>query len=185
MKYLCKLLCISFIILLGSCQYFRYPATKWPYAKDAIHFTFYTSSSLNIVKSDSHSSASHPLMVCIYQLNDSKEFDRLSSSSQEGLYQLLECNRFGDSVTHAESFYFQPEKRKTDIYMDRKEHTKKIAIVAGYNDPYTKMKEEHRKITELIDVIGYHFFPSKEIEPIPMRLHIKLGPEQIEKIEVK
>jgi len=97
-------------------------------------------------------------------------FEQLSSN-EDGIYQLLDCEPFNDSVTTTKRLIIQPNQDLTFV-MDRMEGTKNIGIAAGY------FKLEKSKITRIFD-IPVTIVGRSEARVEKLNLSINLGAQQI------
>lgn len=123
----------------------------------------------------------HSLHLCMYQLRNPNEFNRLSSN-EDGLYQLLDVNcGFTDgSVANATPITVQPGERETYIY-SRAEEARYVGFVAGY---YNLEKERIVRLERVPVVLVQKktgmFSKKVEVPVVPdMLIQLKLGPEQI------
>jgi type VI secretion system VasD/TssJ family lipoprotein len=176
------------VILLGSCasdkdssqevtQTAQEPQPEaWPYKKNGIRLIFMADPKLNF--SDG---IAHTLHICFYQLRDPNAFNQLSSD-QDGLLQLLECFLFDPSVTSFKELIVQPGQTLS-MALDRAEGSKYVGIATGYS----KIEKERiilfRQIPVDVKRKGLMWM-KKYAEPADLHLKVKLGPQQIEKVEV-
>lgn len=70
------------------------------------------------------------LMLCVYQLSSREGLD-MRLASREGFAELLACKRFDDSVATAQRLFSDPGQAQ-NLYLDRQEGVRWIALVAGY-----------------------------------------------------
>ena len=132
------------------------------------------------IKSDpqlnTNENSSHTLVLCVYQVKDKSMFEQLSTN-EDGIYQLLDCEPFHDSVTAAKRLIVQPNQDLTFV-MDRMEKTKNLGIAAGY------FKLEKNRITRIFDIPVTIVSRSKaQVEPL--NVFVSLGAQQIVGAEVQ
>jgi len=171
-----KLLLSVFITLfVFSCTAKVLPPPLWTYEKDAIKLQVIADPRLNL-----DDEKAHTLHVCVYQLKDPNGFNQLSGD-QSGLYKLLDCKLFDQSVAASKRLIVHPAEDIT-LALDRAENAKYLAVVAGY---YDIVKERITRLIEIPVVIEEKGFFSKEKKQKPGILDVKLflGPQQIDKIE--
>ncbi|WP_373500924.1 type VI secretion system lipoprotein TssJ [Desulfococcus sp.] len=172
---------------MASCKSAPEPQKlEWPYGatfnykENAIKLHIDADRELNRFRGDANS-----LHLCMYQLRNPNEFNRLSNN-EDGLYQLLDVNcgfSHGD-VADATPITVQPGERETYIY-NRAEEARYVAFVAGY---YSLEKERIVRLVRVPVVLmtkSTGMFSKKEEIPMvaDMLIHLKLGPEQILSIE--
>jgi type VI secretion system VasD/TssJ family lipoprotein len=153
------------LFLLASCATKPPPIPEYRFAKDAIKLRMKSDPQLN-----SNQNSPHTLLVCVYQVKDKSMFEQLSSN-EDGIYQLLDCEPFNDSVTAAKRLIIQPNQDLTFV-MDRMESTKNIGIAAGY------FKLEKSRITRIFD-IPVTIVDRSEARVEKLNLFINLGAQQI------
>lgn len=158
------IMCIT-LFLLSSCATPPPPIPEYRFAKDAIKMRIKSDSQLN-TKDESP----HTLLVCIYQVKDKSMFDQLSSN-EDGIYQLLDCEPFNDSVTAVKRLIIQPKQDLT-LVMDRMDNTKNLGIAAGY------FKLEKSRMTRLFD-FPVSIVSRSEARVETLNLFINLGAQQI------
>ncbi len=118
------------------------------------------------------------LDLCIYHLSNRNAFDSLAKS-EEGRQTLLEGGEFDPSVKGVERFCLQPgEKGNWEI--DRPEDGKYVAIVAGYPEVKTYVKEyglgNWTKKGKMDFAVGIGVKTSTEMYmPLPLSLRMDLG----------
>lgn len=188
MRKSCLLLCAGLWLLgMASCKSAPEPQKlEWPYGvtfsykENAIKLHIDADRELNRFRGDANS-----LHLCMYQLRNPNEFNRLSNN-EDGLYQLLDVNcGFSDgSVADATPITVQPGERETYIY-NRAEEARYVGFVAGY---YNLEKERivrlERVPVVLIQKKTGMFSKKVEVPVVPdMLINLKLGPEQILSIE--
>lgn len=126
------------------------------------------------IKSDSqlntNEKSPHTLLVCVYQVKDKSMFDQLSSN-EDGIYQLLDCEPFDDSVTAVKRLIIQPNQDLT-LVMDRMDKTKNLGIAAGY------FKLEKSRMIRLFD-IPVSIVSRSEAKVGTLNLFVNLGAQQI------
>lgn len=120
--------------LVVSCGRKTVPATPQVdpiYEENAIHLQLTADQELNLFQN-----RPHQLSMCLYQLRDPNSFNQLAGD-EEGLYKLLECQRFDPSVATSTRLSIQPGQEVTQS-LDRAEGALYVAVVAGY---YTLQKD--------------------------------------------
>lgn len=70
------------------------------------------------------------LAVCVYQLDDSRMFEQLSTQT-EGRVKLAGCDKYGDSVVAFQRLFLEPGQR-LEKFLDRREGAKFIGLAAAY-----------------------------------------------------
>jgi predicted component of type VI protein secretion system len=122
----------------------------------------------------------HTLHLCVYQVSDPNGFNQLSEE-KEGLYKLLECQRFDPSVTNARRLVVQPGQEET-FHLDRAEGTKYVGIVAGY---YALEKSNvvrfHRLVLEERREAG----GARVTKPAPLDVALYLAPQSLQSMGAK
>jgi type VI secretion system VasD/TssJ family lipoprotein len=156
--------CIA-LLFIASCATPPPPVPVYSFAKDAIKLRIKSDVQLN-----TNENRAHTLVLCVYQVKDKSMFDQLSSN-EDGIFQLLDCEPFHDSVTAAKRLIIQPNQDLTFV-MDRMEKTKHLGIAAGY------FKLEKNRITRLFD-IPFTIVSRSEARVDPLNLFINLGAQQI------
>ncbi len=118
-------LMLVFFSLCVSCAPTQIMPPAYKYSEGAIRVHLKADPQLNL-----YDGRPHTLVICAYQLDSPNGYNNLTSS-MEGLYKLLECKRFDDSVTNAERLIVHPGKDVTST-LNRAQGTKYVAVVAGY-----------------------------------------------------
>ncbi len=117
-----------FSVLLSGCGSKEPPIPPVPeyrYQRDGIRMEIKADRQLNLSDDNPHT-----LAVCMYQLKSTIMFNQMSSN-EDGIYQLLDCERFNESVTSAKRLILHPGQNLTYV-MDRMRGTRNVALVAGY-----------------------------------------------------
>jgi type VI secretion system VasD/TssJ family lipoprotein len=153
------------LVFMSSCATPPPPVPVYSFAKDAIKLRVKSDRQLNI-----NENSPHTLVLCVYQVRDKSMFDQLSSN-EDGIFQLLDCEPFHDSVTATKRLIIQPNQDLTFV-MDRMEKTKNLGIAAGY------FKLEKNRITRIFD-IPVSIVSKSEARVDPLNLSINLGAQQI------
>jgi type VI secretion system VasD/TssJ family lipoprotein len=164
-----SIVCLT-LFLLSSCASSPPPEPDYRFAKDAIKIRIKSDPQLNMKDKKPHT-----LLVCVYQIRDKSIFEQFSAS-EDGIYQLLDCEAFNDTVTATKRLIIQPNQDMT-LVMDRMDKTKTLGIAAGY------FKLDKMKMTKLFD-IPVSTVGSSEARVEPMNLYINLGAQQIVGAEV-
>ncbi len=112
----------------------------------------------------------HTLMMCVYQLDNITSFNRLSWN-EDGIYNLLNCDLFDNSVKKAKRLIIHPGQDMSFI-LDRAKGTKHIGLVTGY---YLLQKN---RIIRTYDVPVFRDGDRAEAGKLDIRL--TLGAQQIE-----
>jgi type VI secretion system VasD/TssJ family lipoprotein len=174
------------MLCLGGCPRPDTQQLEWPYGaifeykENAIKLEVDADRELNRYQGDANS-----LHLCMYQLRNPNELNRLSNN-EDGLYQLLSVNcGFSDgSVANATPMTVQPGEKETYIY-NRAEDARYVAFVAGY---YALERERIIRLVRVPVVLvkkSTGFFSSTQVPKVPnMQVKLKLGPEQIISIDV-
>jgi type VI secretion system VasD/TssJ family lipoprotein len=165
-----SIICFT-LFLLSSCASSPPPVPEYRFAKDAIKMRIKSDPQLN-----TNENSPHTLLVCVYQVKDKSMFDQLSSN-EDGIYQLLDCEAFNDSVTAVKRLIVQPNQDLT-LVMDRMDNTKNLGIAAGY------FKLEKSRMTRIFD-IPVSIVSRSEARVGTLNLFINLGAQQIVGAEVQ
>ena len=159
---------------LYSCALGPIAPAQWRYEKDALTLRVKADRQLNL-----YGGKPHTLQLCIYQLKDPNSFNQLIGD-EEGLYDLLACTLFDDSVSTTKRFIIQPGKDLV-FTLDRSEGAKYLGIVAGYNTL------DGKRMTRLYDIPitmkkkGW-FIQSRYYVPVMLNMDMTLDPQQIQPI---
>ncbi|MFZ7112307.1 MAG: type VI secretion system lipoprotein TssJ [Desulfatiglandales bacterium] len=164
------LFCSLFVMV--SCAGAPPAPPQYDFGKDGIRFRFRADSQLN-----TYQGSPHTLLICVYQLSDPNAFNQLAGE-KDGLYTLLECQRFDASVTNAKRLIVQPGQDTTSI-LDRAEGTKYVGLAAGYY----RIEKEH--VTRLFKVPVVEekrgaFSSSKVLKPGVLEAELLMGPQRIQ-----
>ena len=146
------------------------PVPPYPLLRDGIRLRLKADHQLN--QTDD---VPHALLLCLYQLRDRSLFDQLAAS-EDGIYQLLDCQPFSDSVTAVKRLFIQPGQDLTFI-MDRQAGTRSLGIVAGY-----AVLDKNRMI-RVADVPVIVSEDGKSATAGELNLILDLGSQQIAAIE--
>lgn len=163
---------VACLVLLASCSAKKPPPPKpqWLYESDAISLRFRADQVLNMFEGSPHT-----LMVCVYQLRDDNMLNQLATS-EDGIYQLLDCEQFDSSIGGAKRLIIHPDQDLTFV-MDRLAGTRKVAFVAGYSQ-LTK-----ERIIRIVDIPVYVSEDQKTATARKLKLVVNLGSEQIAAIQ--
>lgn len=142
------------------------PTPQWIYAKDGITLHFKADNLLNMNDDNPHT-----LLVCLYQLRDKSMFEQLAGN-EDGIYQLLDGESFGDSVSTVKRLFIQP-KEDLSIVMDRLAGTRYLGIVAGY------VVLQKERMIRIIDIPILYTKNNSSAVVGPLKLTVNLGSEQI------
>lgn len=156
-----------FALLLSSCASAppMPPVPDYLYEKDGVRMQIKSDRQLNLSDNNAHT-----LMVCMYQLNSTSMFNQLSSN-EDGIYQLLDCERFNESVTSVKRLIIQPGQDLTYV-MDRMAGTRHVALVAGY---FVLEKERMTRVFNIPVVIE----SKKKARADKLDFFVNLGSQQI------
>ncbi len=171
MKNISILVCFLLAgLFLSGCATQVMP-TQYTYGEDEIRVHLKADPQLNL-----YEGRPHTLLVCVYQLSDPNAFNQFSGS-MDGMYKLLECDRFDSSVTNAERLIIHPGKDGT-FTISRAEGSKYIAILAGY---YYMQKEHISRLfpVPIVTKTKGFFSKTKTSKPAAMLIDLELGPQQI------
>ena len=162
-------------IILGACAKPAPPPPQYVYKSDAIKINVKADRELN-----RYQQKAHTLLTCVYQLHDPNTFNQLRRND-DGINQLLSCQRFDGSVTSTERLIIRPGQEKS-FTLDRAEGTKYIGLVTGY---YEMRPEDMVRLLEvpiLLDVTGIF---SKTVKTVvgDMNIDLSLGSQQINSCE--
>lgn len=176
-KYVEKLNWLIIIFLVCSCASPPPTPPEWRYEKEAIHLRIMADSQLNFYQGKPHT-----LMLCVYQLREPNVYDQ-HAANKVGLYKLLECGLFDGSVTGAKRFIITPGEY-SNFGLDRLEGSKYVGIVTGY---YLIEKERILRLTDIpaIEKRKQWTIWKKISTPGALNIELNLGPQQIQKFEVK
>lgn len=179
MKKYFRVVCILILIFsVCSCASWRVASPpEWKYEKEAINLRLRADPLLNL-----YEGSPHPLSVCVYQFGDPNAFNQLAGYD-DGLYKLLECDRFDAGVTSSKRLIVHPGENLTYAF-DRADGAKYVAIVAGY---YMLQKEGMVRLFEIPVVVGRVGLLrlTKVSRPGALNVDLVLGTQQIRKIEEK
>jgi len=158
-------------LLICACASKPLPPPAWNFEKAAITINLKADNRLNLSED-----IPHTLLLCIYQLKDRNTFNRIADN-QEGVYSLLECKLFDNSVTSVKRLIVNPGQN-LDFTLDRAEGTRYVAIVAGY---YLLEKDRMIRFYEVpVEVQKTGLIMKKKFQvPALMDIHLNLGPKQI------
>ena len=175
MKSLNILILALFAMLLGACAKPVPPPPQYIYKSNAITINVKANRELN-----RYQHKPHTLLTCVYQLHDPNTFNQLSRENN-GLSQLLSCQRFDGSVTSTERLIIRPGQEKS-FTLDRAEGTKYIGIITGYYEMRSEDMVRLLEVPVLIDVTGFF---SKTVKTVigDMNIDLSLGSQQINSCE--
>lgn len=151
-------------------------SVQWTYGSNAISLQLKADSMLN-----SYEDKAHTLVLCVYQLSDPNAYTDMAKT-QEGIIKLLQCTRFGDTVTGVNRIILQPNETRT-VFLDRAVGTQYVAIAAGYYNVNPDKASTLFKIPIDVHKKGLIF---KDTYLIPGRLDLGLflGPGEIQQTSV-
>lgn len=176
MKYIVHLLLTLFTcFLVTACALGPIQPAKWQYEKAAIKLHIKADDQLNL-----YNGKPHTLHLCLYQLKEPNAFNQLRGD-EDGLYELLECNLFDESVSTTKRLIIYPGK-DLSFTLDRADGARYIGIVAGYN------LLDGKRITRLYDIptiIKKKGFikRTKFYEPIQLNIDMTLDQKQIKTVK--
>lgn len=180
LKLVLVLVVVVFIFSCGSKKGSTQKSTseiepdEWSYQRDAIRLVLTADPQLN-----AHDGLPHTLHLCLYQLKDPNAFNQFSGD-EDGLYLLLGCSVFDQSVTSFQRLTIQPGQQLTQSF-DRAEGSRYVGIAAGY---YRIEKERITRFLKIpVKIKRRGWLLRKYGLPGELDLEITLGPQQIEKIE--
>ena len=110
-------------------------------------------------------------MIGIYQLRSKSMFNQLASNS-DGIYQLLDCKAFDNSVTSVKRLFVHPDQDLT-IVMDRLAGTRYVGLVAGY---FVLQKDRMVRVIDIPVAISEN---RKSARADKLKVIVNLGSEQI------
>ena len=172
MKKYIKIL-ILWLLAFGVCSCASMPLAppEWVYEKEAIRLHLKADFQLNL-----HAGTPHTLLMCVYQLRNPNTFNQLAGDNN-GIYKLLECGLFDDSVVGTERLIIHPGQDLT-FTLNRAEGAKYVAIVAGY---YLLRKERIIRLFDIPVIVerkGWNKL-TKILRPGPLNIELRLGQQQI------
>lgn len=140
MKKIWLLLCVSLLFTWG-CATTKTPPppVRWDFEKDAITLSLKADMNLNYRKGKAHT-----MVVCVYQLSEPNSFTQLSGS-RDGIYQLLECRPFDESVATVKQYIVNPGQ-EINSTVNRVDGARFVAVVAGY---YSMDKDKIIRLYEI------------------------------------
>jgi len=160
-----NLLLFSLILLLSGCGSKQGAQPQfWPFQPKAVKVHVQADPKLNLFYDSPHT-----LVLCLYQLTDPNGLNILSQS-EEGISQLLACNRFDSSVASFRRLVVQPAQEEL-FELDRAEGARYVALVAGY---YELNKDKVLKLYKIPVVMKRKSMLSLSKEPVPGELDIEL-----------
>ncbi len=162
------------IFFLNACAFGPVLPAKWKYEERAVLLHIKADRQLNL-----YSGKPHTLHLCVYQLREPNAFNQLSGD-EDGLYDLLECNLFDESVTTTKKLIIHPGKDLT-FTLDRADGARYIGIVAGYNVLDSKRMTRLYDIPIMIKKRGF-IKRTKYESPVHLNIDITLGSKQIKKL---
>lgn len=160
------------IIACHSCS----PSVKqprWDFEREAVKIHVRADQQLNM-----YNGQAHTLYICIYQLTSENDLEQLARDT-EGIYKLLECGLFDDSVRSAESRVIHAGERST-LILDRAEDARHLAVVAGYSAGLTRDRVVRRHRFQSAKHLESYFKQHFRCTPCELNIELSLGPRQIE-----
>ena len=148
----------------------------WRYGPDAIEIHYRADPGLNLFNGRPHT-----LVLVIYQLSDSAQFQEKTMSA-DGLRDLLTSKRFDQSVVGIHNMIVQPGGEQ-NVSLDRAEHAQWIGIVAGYQTIRTGAINYLGRIPVTTEVSGW-LRKKKQERVDDLILHLDLGTESISKVDI-
>ena len=148
--------------------------SKWAYEKSALSLHIVSDRQLNL-----YNGKPHALHLCVYQLKEPNAFNQLNGD-EDGIYKLLECGLFDESVATSKRLIIQPGKDLT-FTLDRADGAKYIGLVAGYNILDGKRITRLYDIPVIIKKKGF-IKRTRYYSPVRLDIEITLDPQQIKKI---
>lgn len=161
---------VVFAVVLCSCASSP-DIVQWGYQKDAIVLDIRPDAKLNL-----KGNKGHKLAMCLYQLRDPSMFNQLSST-EDGLYKLLECGVFDYSAIACTRIFVDPGKNQKKL-VDRAEGAKYVAIVAGYYQLDKNRIIRLYKIPEVYEKYGFLKLKKRKV-PGKLEVVLNLGPKEI------
>jgi hypothetical protein len=118
----------------------------------------------------------------VYQLRDPNTFNQFAHD-RVGLSRLLQCDLFDASVGSSERLIVHPGGDLNSV-LDRPEGAKYLAIVAGY---YSLQKDRSVRLIEFPVIVEKKglIFRTKVYKLGKLDVELRLGPQQIDRFEVK
>lgn len=158
-----------------------YPVPDLQYVEDAIQIRFKADEQVNLF-----GNLPHAIHVCIYQLRDPNQFNRLVEQ-EETIPELLgeKCGLADASVATSKPLTLQEGDEET-IIMDRGEGAKYIGIVAGY---YSLKKDGSVRLFDIPVVVAKKSagcLKSTLVSKLEaVKVDVILGPTEIETIQIQ
>ncbi len=167
---------LAFILTFSACAQ-TVKKADWRFEKEAILFQIKADHKLNL-----YNGREHTLYVCFYQLNDIKSLER-KGKDRKGIYRLLECKLFDESVISADSDVIHAGEH-ISLTFDRAEGAKYVAVVAGYSG--TLSDERVLRIFKIPTYKKCESYFKSEYRCVPCFTEIQLffGPNQIEHSDI-
>ncbi len=176
-RYIECLLLGLFVLAICSCASQTVIPPVYNYQERAIRLHIFADNKLNF-----YDGKEHALHLCVYQLREPNAFKQLSYD-KDGLYKLLSCGRFDQSVTSFDRIVVQPGRETIETF-DRAEGTKYVGVAAGYYTFQVLNMTQLFEIPVITETQGWLKITKIE-KPGPLNMDIFLGSEGIEKSEVK
>jgi type VI secretion system VasD/TssJ family lipoprotein len=149
----------------------------WHFQKEAIQFHIKADHKLNL-----YNGREHTLYVCFYQLHEAKALERTAQDTR-GLYTLLECKLFDESVVSADSDVIHAGEN-ISLTFDRAEGAKYVAVVAGYSGTLNDDRVLRVFKVPTYEKCESYFNSEYRCVPCSMEIQLDLGPNQIEHGEI-
>lgn len=126
MKRLGKVVVLVLVALvIVSCAAAPVLPPDYSYGRGEIQINVSADPRLNL-----YEGRAHTLLLCVHQLRDPNAFNRLAGD-RNGIYKLLECSQFDQSVTQSKRLIVRPGQVE-QYTLDRAEGTKYVGIAGGY-----------------------------------------------------
>ncbi len=163
-----------FLLLLAICS--CSPTVKkpqWDFEREAVKIHVKADQQLNM-----YNGQAHTLYICVYQLSSANDLEQLARDT-EGIYKLLECTLFDDSVRSADSRVIHAGVRST-LILDRAEDARHLAVVAGYSAGLTRERVVRHHRFQSAKHLESYFKQQFRCIPCELNIELSLGPRQIE-----
>ena len=178
MKTLWIAIACLFLPLLHGCSGKKpLPPPQWHFQSGGLTVSLRADPQLNL-----YEETPHTLVLCLYQLSDPNAFN-LFVQNEEGLTDLLACNRFDPSVVNFKRIIVQPGTEQ-NLVLDRAEGARYAGIVAGYFSLYKDRAAHLFKIPVVIEEKGF-FKKTRRKVPGILDIRLYLGAFGMKEMEVK
>ncbi len=165
------------VLTLSGCSAKKpLPPAQWDFQPAAITVSFKADPRLNL-----YAGTPHALVLCFYQLTEPNAFNMFAQTEQ-GLSDLLACNRFDQSVVNFRRVMVQPGSEQKLLF-DRAENARHLGIVAGYFTLNRKNTASIFKIPVVIEEKGF-FSKTRMKKPGKLQINLILGPTGMKATEV-